>query len=235
MTLLQAVSFSNRQRLGLIWVAIAIAVCGWLLLVQVWAVDTLRLNESLLRQQAESQYGEVGVFVVNEWLSLIESVSELPVASQLEQVNDFFNSSVMWVDDIEHWGEADYWATPLETLATGAGDCEDYSIAKYVTLRLLGINEQALRLIYVNAQLSSGNQAHMVLGYYASPQATPLILDNINPDLLPAHQRSDLAPVFSFNSQGLWVGTQQASSADPTARLSRWRSVLNQMQGEGLQ
>lgn len=224
-----------RQRLSTVAAVVAFTAVGWMLFVQVWANQPLRLNETLLRQQAESRYGETGVFVVNEWLTLIETTAGQPVTTQLERVNDFFNSSVRWVEDIEHWGEEDYWATPLETLATGAGDCEDYSIAKYVTLRLLGIDEQKLRLIYVNAQLSTGRQAHMVLGYYATPQATPLILDNINPALLPAHQRADLAPVFSFNSQGLWVGSNQQSSADPTARLSRWRSVLQRMQEEGLQ
>ena len=49
----------------------------------------------------------------------------------------------------------------------------------------------------------------------------------------PASQRPDLAPVFSFNSDGLWVGGAATSAADPTARLSRWRDVLERMRRDG--
>ncbi|MEX1056620.1 MAG: transglutaminase, partial [Natronospirillum sp.] len=104
---------------------------------------------------------------------------------------------------------------------------------KYMSLRVLGIPNDRLRMIYVNARLSTGSQAHMVLGYYESPTAQPLILDNIRSDIVLAGQRPDLIPVFSFNSQGLWVGAARSSVADPTSRLSRWRNVLARMQTEG--
>jgi hypothetical protein len=74
----------------------------------------------------------------------------------------------------------------------------------------------------------------MVLGYYPSPDAEPLILDNLIGDILPASRRPDLQPVFSFNSAGLWIGGASRSSADPTARLSRWSRVLERMQTEGI-
>lgn len=194
-----------------------------------------QVDDTQLRQHMVSQYGEGGLFVMNEWQDLLRDSEGLPEREQLTRVNDFFNQQVDWVEDIDNWGYEDYWATPMETLAAAQGDCEDYSIGKYVTLRLLGVPESRLRLIYVNARLPSGSQAHMVLGYFETPNAEPLILDNINPEVLPASQRPDLSPVFSFNSEGLWVGGQQDSAADPTARLSRWRSVLSRMQIEGFQ
>jgi len=74
----------------------------------------------------------------------------------------------------------------------------------------------------------------MVLGYYEDPTGEPVILDNLITSVRPASRRPDLQPVFSFNHQGLWVAGQQASSADPTARLSKWREVLDRMKQEGL-
>lgn len=211
-----------------------IAAFSGLLILTPLAADP-QVDDAQLRQHMMSQYGEGGLFVMNEWQDLLRASQGLSEREQLTRVNDFFNQQVDWVEDIDNWGYDDYWATPMETLAAAQGDCEDYSIGKYVTLRLLGVPESKLRMIYVNARLPSGSQAHMVLGYFETPNAEPLILDNINPEILPASQRPDLSPVFSFNSEGLWVGGQQDSAADPTARLSRWRSVLSRMQSEGFQ
>ena len=120
-------------------------------------------------------------------------------------------------------------------IGRGAGDCEDFSIAKYITLQMLGIGNDRLRLIYVRARIGSTTTvAHMVLGFYPQPTDEPLILDNLISSVRPASMRSDLAPVFSFNSAGLWVGGGTASMADPTTRLSRWRDVLDRMRQEGL-
>jgi hypothetical protein len=75
----------------------------------------------------------------------------------------------------------------------------------------------------------------MVLAYYESPDDEPLILDSLTRDVLPASERTDLFPVFSFNSESLWVGGNRASSTSPTQRLSHWRKVIERMDGEGIQ
>ena len=92
-----------------------------------------------------------------------------------------------------------------------------------------------LRLVYVRAQLNGGVQAHMVLAYYAAPEAEPLILDNLVSEIRPASRRPDLAPVFSFNGEGLWQGVGAQSAGDPVARLSRWREVIAKANSEGFQ
>ncbi|WP_350563201.1 transglutaminase-like cysteine peptidase, partial [Psychrobacter sp. CAL346-MNA-CIBAN-0220] len=91
-------------------------------------------------------------------------------------VNDFFARNLRYQTDILLWKQNDYWATPLETLGRGLGDCEDYAIAKYISLRALGVSDDKLRLIYVKAKIAGTNktQAHMVLGYFATPNAQPL-------------------------------------------------------------
>jgi predicted transglutaminase-like cysteine proteinase len=155
--------------------------------------------------------------------------------TRLAAVNQFFNLRIEFRSDQEVWGQEDYWATPMQSMAAGRGDCEDYVIAKYTVLLAMGMQRQRLRLVYVRAKLPDlpTPAAHMVLAYYATPTAEPLILDNLRGDLLPASQRGDLTPVFSFNSEGLWQGVGSDTAGDPMARLSRWRDVWQRIQQEG--
>lgn len=194
-------------------------------------------NAEKLLQQAQARYGPSGVLAVNQWQEVLAGAKSLPETEQITRINDFFNRRITFLDDIEIWGKTDYWATPLETLGRGQGDCEDFSIAKYVSLRSLGVPLDKLRLVYVRAQIGGVSQAHMVLAYYPSPRAEPLILDNLIGDIRPASRRNDLFPVFSFNSEGLWVGSgpSEKTAGRATARLSRWRDLIARMRAEGIE
>jgi predicted transglutaminase-like cysteine proteinase len=169
---------------------------------------------------------------------LLTQALGLDEPGQLKSVNEFFNRRVLFRDDTEVWGQVDYWASPLETLHKGQGDCEDYAVAKYFSLLALGMPSSKLRMVYVRAQIGGPQgivQAHMVLAYYAVPGAEPMILDNLITELRPASRRPDLVPVFSFNSEGLWQGVGTQSAGDPAARLSRWRELLAKARAEGFQ
>lgn len=144
-----------------------------------------------------------------------------------------FNRSLRFTDDIEIWQQEDYWATPVEALVKGAADCEDYAIAKYVTLRRLGVASDKLRITLVKALRL--NQAHMVLTWYASPGADPLVLDNLIGEIRPASQRDDLLPVYAFNAEGLWLpGADGGRRTGDSKKLSRWQDLLTKMRAEGL-
>ena len=184
---------------------------------------------------ALQRYGARAADTVVAWRRLIEESRALPDAEKLNKVNAFFNRRLLFESDIVIWQQEDYWATPLEFIGRGAGDCEDFAIAKYITLQMLGIGNERLRLIYVRAKSgATATIAHMVLGFYPQPTEEPLILDNLITSVRPASQRSDLAPIFSFNGDGLWVAGATASAADPTTRLSRWRDVLDRMRQDSL-
>ncbi|WP_409525863.1 transglutaminase-like cysteine peptidase [Nitrincola sp. MINF-07-Sa-05] len=186
----------------------------------------------------DSQFGAQRVVVSRAWEQMLRAAVERSELEQVQMVSQFFHQYVRYRLDINLYGMEDYWASPLETLGHGLGDCEDYAIAKYVSLRMLGISDANLRMIYVQARIggsrSTITQAHMVLGYYPQPNAEPLILDSLVRDIQPARDRPDLQPVFSFNAAGLWTPGGTTSVASPTARLSRWRSVLDRIENEGL-
>ncbi|MFZ6874264.1 transglutaminase-like cysteine peptidase [Undibacterium sp. Di27W] len=155
----------------------------------------------------------------------VDAQYEMPV---LRQVNDFYNH-VPYFSDQEHWGVEDYWATPVEFIASWGGDCEDYAIAKYMTLKDLGIPTERLRITYVRA-IRIG-ETHMVLAYYPSPAAEPWIMDNLVEEIQPASARTDLVPVYSFNDDDLWLasGNTRKGGAS-TVRL--WKDLIEKMAKE---
>ena len=169
---------------------------------------------------------------------VLQASTDLNDDGKLAAINQFFNRRVASREDAELWGQVDYWASPMEMMEKGAGDCEDFAIAKYFSLVALGTPVHKLRLVYVRAQIGGAGgmvQAHMVLAYYPAANAEPLILDNLITDVRPASRRPDLSPVFSFNSEGLWQGVGSQAAGDPVARLSRWREILAKVGAEGFQ
>lgn len=206
---------------------------GALLAFSVQALDTDRIVRSA------QKYGPTGVANAKALQQLMLGLGGKDERARLRAVNDFYNQRLAYVEDIDNWGQVDYWASPLESLGKGAGDCEDYAIGKYFTLTSLGIPHARLRMVYVRATVAgapNGFIAHMVLAYYATPDAEPLVLDNLQPVIRPAGERPDLAPVFSFNAEGLWQGVGSIrASGDPLTRLSKWREVLLRSRQDGFQ
>ena len=176
-----------------------------------------------------NKYGDKAVDRVKTWKKLIDSNQDKGENEKLELVNSFINE-LEFVNDMTHWGKSDYWATPIETLASNGGDCEDFAIAKYFTLRALNVPEEHLRLTYVKSLTL--NQAHMVLTYTNSPGTVPLVLDNLIHTIEPATQRTDLMPVYSFNAEGLWLAKQKGIGQYLGApeRVNLWQELLHRMQ-----
>jgi predicted transglutaminase-like cysteine proteinase len=189
---------------------------------------------SLISRRAAAVYGPLGAGQqrIDAWQHVLATQKQLSEREQLDVVNVFFNKQMRYEEDIDLWRQVDYWQTPIEALWKGAGDCEDYAIAKYFSLRHLGVSGDKLRITYVKAL--SLNRAHMVLTYYASPDAMPLVLDSLIDTIKPASQRTDLLPVYAFNAEGLWLpGAKGNKKVSDTKRLSRWQDVLKKMQAEG--
>lgn len=199
----------------------------------VHAVDPDRIARSAVK------YGPTAVANAKALQQVMAGLAGKDDAAKLKAVNDFYNQRLAYMEDIDNWGVQDYWASPLESLGKGAGDCEDYAIGKYFTLTSLGLPHASLRLVYVRASIPgapNGYVAHMVLAWYPTPDAEPLVLDNLQPGIRPAGERPDLTPVFSFNSEGLWQGVGSIrASGDPLTRLSKWRESLTRARQDGFQ
>ena len=216
-------------RSALICTAFVLLACAAVAL-RAWDADTM-----LRAAQVHGPQAVAGARALQSVLARLGAVDE---AAKLEAINQFFNRRIVFASDAEVWGQTDYWASPLEMLGKGRGDCEDYVIGKYFSLIAAGVPVARLRLVYVRATIGGPGgevMAHMVMAYYAMPGAEPLILDNLIGEIRPASRRADLEPVFSFNGEGLWQGVGAQSAGDPAARLSRWRDVLAKARAEGFQ
>ena len=181
------------------------------------------LDQHIVKQVAE-RFGQKASARLLYWQNIVENAKDKPAHEQLEIANSFFNK-VRFLSDQEHWQKEDYWATPLEMLATNGGDCEDYSIAKYFTLLELGIPDEKMRITMVKAvQL---NQYHMVLAYYETPSAMPLILDNLDGNIKPASERNDLIPIYSFNASQLWLNKEKGRGilSGNSSQLKLWQNL----------
>ncbi|WP_430009422.1 transglutaminase-like cysteine peptidase [Methylophaga lonarensis] len=191
-------------------------------------IAELQLSDRLLNR-IEVEYNPRARERLEDWQDLMSDPANhaLDDKDKLTLVNDFFNSRVLFMDDIDLWDVEDYWATPVETLAVGAGDCEDYAIAKYFTLLQLGMDDSKLRITYVKA--TEINQAHMVLTYFENRRAIPLVLDNLITEIKPANKRQDLVPVYSFNGSGLYLAGARDNRVGDASRLSLWDEVTRRL------
>ncbi len=190
------------------------------------------------RASARAQATAAAIPLLRDWARVVDDNGQQAIEVKLRKVNEFFNRRIGFADDNSVWGRSDYWATPFEMMTKGQGDCEDFVIGKYFSLLDMGVPDQQLRLVYVRARLggpsSALQQAHMVLAYYPSPDADPLILDNLITDIRPAARRPDLLPVFSFNRQGVFADAAGASRASGgTERLSAWQDLLRRARRDG--
>ncbi|WP_419768368.1 transglutaminase-like cysteine peptidase [Arcobacter sp.] len=196
-----------------------------------FSVKTFNISQEKLDKFTQ-KYGEKARIRVLVWDEMVENAKSKDILHKLKDVNDFFNK-IRYATDQSHWNKKDYWAAPFEFMGTGAGDCEDYAIAKYFTLRKLGVPEDKLRITYVKL-LQRGTkyeQAHMVLTYYHTPSSTPVVLDNVNKILKLASKRPDLKPVYSFNAQGLWEAKNKGKTSQLVGKnnLKSWKDLMSRI------
>lgn len=195
------------------------------------ASKTFNISEQNLEKIA-LKYGKKARKRVELWDKTMQAAKSQDILHKLKEVNDFWNK-VTYKRDIVVWKKNDYWAAPFEFLSVGAGDCEDYAIAKYFSLRELGVPDDKLRITYVKLIRGGGKyeEAHMVLTYYHKPGATPIVLDNVDKRLKLASKRNDLRPVYSFNASGLWQAKNkgQTSVRVGSNNLKNWKSMMSRI------
>lgn len=152
---------------------------------------------------------------MQEFLTDLSAFKDQPLDQMVTNVNAMLNK-VRYVSDTTNYGKSDYWATPIEFLTRG-GDCEDYAIAKYTALRILGVPEQRMRLMIL--QDMQKNIPHAVLVVYTDNGA--MILDNQIKTAIKADSISHYKPIFSINRTAWWLHTKPAGDVTVVASASR--------------
>lgn len=155
-------------------------------------------------QHVEQEYGADAEKRLRYLHTMIIDNQDLPDMEKVELVNETLNH-LPWIADSSHWKEADYWATPMETITTFGGDCEDIAIVKWVVLTNLGITKEHLRLAYVKIKKTGEN--HMVLLFVKKPAAPTeeqkiYVLDNYVEDVKLGSERKDLLAIYLTDADG---------------------------------
>ena len=133
------------------------------------------------------------------WQALLQGLEGAEPREQVRKVNRFVNQW-RYRTDSENFGRSDYWATPLEFMRR-SGDCEDYAITKYVSLRSLGFPAERLRMVVVQDTLR--DLAHAVLAVYLEDEV--VILDNLTNAVLPHDRLFQYVPYYSVNETTRWA------------------------------
>jgi len=136
---------------------------------------------------------------VAAWQQLLTRLQDKPLDEQVIAVNRFANQW-RYRNDNKVYGRSDYWASPLQFTAN-SGDCEDYAIMKYVSLRLLGVPDERLRLAVVQDEIRG--LAHAVLVVYKSD--TAVVLDNLTNAILPHDRITHYSPYYTVNETLRWA------------------------------
>lgn len=118
------------------------------------AHDFERMLDTLI-----ARFGQQSASSFRDWQKMMENAEKLSAPDKIKRINEFLNRRIRFGEDQQIWGQSDYWATPMETLGKGAGDCEDFAIIKYFTLLNLSIPDDQLRLIYVKARIPPEEKA----------------------------------------------------------------------------
>lgn len=143
--------------------------------------------------------------VIKEWKKLLDTLKNKSLNEQLDGVNDWSNAHPYIVDQL-NWGMNDYWETPYEFMEIN-GDCEDYAISKYYSLRALGISEDRMRIIIVQ-DLNLGGIIHAILGVYDNDDNL-IILDNQIKHVIPALKIYHYRPIYGVNETYWWTYSPQ--------------------------
>ena len=136
---------------------------------------------------------------LQKWKKYLGEIKGFAPLDQLREVNRFANYAP-YVTDPVNYGMADYWATPVQFLVKN-GDCEDYAIAKYYSLRALGFASEQMRVVVLNDL--NLRVAHAVLIVYLDGVAW--LLDNQVRDVVRADVVHHYRAIYSVNETTWWL------------------------------
>jgi predicted transglutaminase-like cysteine proteinase len=133
------------------------------------------------------------------WKQMMAAAQGMDRAGQMRAVNHYFNT-FPYIEDINNYGKTDYWASPLQMMKN-SGDCEDYAISKFVSLRMLGWDNDDLRIVIVRDKVRDIN--HAVLA--ADAGGGEMILDNLASQPLPSRTVIQYSPYYAVNETSRWI------------------------------
>jgi predicted transglutaminase-like cysteine proteinase len=148
------------------------------------------------RRASASRFDEAG-----PWSAMLVSIRSAPRADQLARVNAWVNAHIAFVEDRSQYGQNDHWATGVDSIRRGRGDCEDYALAKMQLLRAAGFSADDIYLSIVKDLVRRADHAVLVV----RSEGRFLVLDNNTDRLVEAGANQDYRPVFTYSATQSWT------------------------------
>lgn len=148
------------------------------------------------------------------WSGILQTARTAGPAQQVELINSWVNRRMRFIDDR---AGGDSWAAAARSLARGAGDCEDYAIAKMKLLEAAGFDRRAMFLVIARDLVRQAD--HAVLAVRIGEEL--MILDNMTDRVIPSSQVSDYRPIMSFNAFGRWTHGYRVKTPQPVQFAAR--------------
>ena len=164
-----------------------------------WTEALARFKDEAKKNSGECKVTAEEKCEFKTWVAFLNKVKNEPAMAKLEQVNAFMNQAKYIVDPI-NWSVKDYWATPAQFFKR-FGDCEDFAVAKFMSLAALGVDRDSMRIVVL--QDLNLKVAHAVLAVELDGKTW--ILDNQIKQVIDADRIRHYRPVYSVNEKGWWL------------------------------
>ena len=156
-------------------------------------------DESLQLALCEEDRDRCGSAAASQFLDIVDNAKARKGRARLGEINRAINLAIRPISDLAQWGENDVWSSPLVTFASGAGDCEDYAIAKFVALRQVGVSPDDLRIVILRDTLSGEDHAVAT----ARLDGHWLMLDNRRMSMVEDTNARNYRPLFVIDQYGV--------------------------------
>lgn len=148
-----------------------------------------------------------------QFLTIVDGARAREGRARFGEINRAINLAIKPMSDMAQYGQIDVWSSPLVTFTTGAGDCEDYAIAKLAALRMTGVSAEDTRLVVLR-DLIRGEDHAVVL---ARLDGHWLTLDNRRMAMIEDIDIRNHRPLFVIDDSGV----MRYDEPSPTANLTR--------------
>ena len=158
-----------------------------------------------------------------QFLAIVDNARAREGRARLGEINRAINLAIRPMSDMAQYGQLDVWSSPLVTFATGAGDCEDYAIAKFVALRMAGISPDDLRIVVIRDTIRGEDHAVAM----ARLDDHWLTLDNRRMAMVEDADVRNHRPLFVIGDSGVMRYEDAAPPASAADKVSSPAMAVN--------
>lgn len=152
-----------------------------------------------------------------QFAATVREARSIPHDAKMRTINSSVNHAIRYVPDQRLYGRSDHWATAAETMARGAGDCEDQAILKMWMLRAAGVSASDMEILLVRDKARGVDHAVLAVNV----DGTLWVMDNTRDQVLRDVNNASYMPLLSLSADGVWIHGQRPHSPQNRTSVAR--------------